>query len=103
MRDRSGFEMAHMLNEDYFTIHSAGTRKRRVLSADHPISRVSSAELFDEDRDVDTDLDEIGNIPALMYALKGAIVDREKIECLKRFVEEGGEELYYLDERVNDS
>ena len=48
-------------------------------------------------------LEEIGNIPTLMYALKSAIVDREKIDVLKRFIEEGGDEIYYLDDKVGSS
>jgi hypothetical protein len=46
------------------------------------------------------EFDEIKSIPTLMYALKGAIVDREKLDAVKRFVDEGGPELYYLTERV---
>jgi hypothetical protein len=32
----------------------------------------------------------------LMNALKLASIDRERIDALKKFIEEGGDELYYL-------
>lgn len=97
-RGRTGFEEAHMLTADYFTIHS-GRRKRVSSVADMsrvPSTYVSGQGLIDEV----PPLEEIGNIPTLMYALKNAIVDREKIDALKRFIDDGGDEIYYLDEKV---
>lgn len=87
-----------MLTADYFTIHSG--RKKRVSSV-ADISRVPSTYVSGR-RPIDEvpPLEEIGNIPTLMYALKSAIVDREKIDVLKRFIDEGGDEIYYLDEKV---
>ena len=89
-----------MFNEDYFTIHSSAARDLRQMSiapGSVAPSGYSSAASGDN---TDLELDEIGDIPTLMYALKGAIVDREKLDYLKLFVEQGGEELYYLEERV---
>lgn len=101
-RGRSGFEEAHMFTADYFTIHSG--RRKRGMSTTETASRVPSTYLTNPaSQTVDEEpylLEEIGNIPTLMYALKRAIVDREKIDALKRFIEEGGDEIYYLDERV---
>lgn len=68
-----------------------------------PVSRVPSTYLSGlgpGPMDEAPPLEEIGNIPTLMYALKSAIVDREKIDALKRFIDEGGDEVYYLDEKV---
>jgi len=97
-RGRTGFEEAHMLTADYFTIHSG--RKKRVSSV-ADMSRVPSTYVSGQGpKDEVPPLDEIGNIPTLMYALKSAIVDREKIDALKRFIDEGGDEIYYLDEKV---
>ncbi|KAE8151012.1 hypothetical protein BDV25DRAFT_129106 [Aspergillus avenaceus] len=100
-RGRSDFEMAHMLNEDYFTIHSG--KKKRASSAgpgsQGPSTRLSRATTTVEEH---LPLEEIGNIPTLMYALKMAIVDREKLDTLKRFIDDGGQELYYLDGKIPD-
>lgn len=97
-RGRTGFEEAHMLTADYFTIHS-GRRKRVSSVAD--MSRVPSTYVSGQGpMDEVPPLEEIGNIPTLMYALKSAIVDREKIDALKRFIDDGGDETYYLDEKV---
>lgn len=100
LRGRSKLERAHVFNEDYFTIHSSAARDLRQMSiapGSVAPSGYSSAASGDN---TDLELDEIGDIPTLMYALKGAIVDREKLDYLKLFVEQGGEELYYLEERV---
>lgn len=98
---RSGFEKAHMLNEDYFTIHSC--RERSIADAAARTSKLSSNYLSRASTLVDEEVagfEEIADIPTLMYAFKVAIVDREKMEALKRFIHDGGEELYYLDEKV---
>jgi hypothetical protein len=50
-----------------------------------------------EEQSVD---EEIKDIPALMNALKKAAVDREKIVAINRFIDEAGEELHYLAEKV---
>lgn len=98
-RDRTELEMGHMLNDDYFTIH---TGKKKRASSSERASHVNSGYLSRATTKVEEEapLEEIGNIPSLMYALKVAIVDREKIDALRRFVEEGGPELYYLEGQV---
>ncbi|KAL5002273.1 hypothetical protein BDV10DRAFT_157510 [Aspergillus recurvatus] len=98
-RSRTGLEMAHMLNEDYFTIHSAVKQKRG--SSSERASRTTSANLGKAVMDRrEEDVEEIRNVPTLMYAVKTAIVDREKLDAVRKFVEEGGEELYYLEEKI---
>lgn len=100
-RGRSDFENAHMLTEDYFTIHPSRVRSREQSTAG--ISRVESGFLnrVDIKLDEETHLEDVGDIPTLMRALKMASIDREKIDALKKFVREGGEELYYLNDRVS--
>ena len=49
------------------------------------------------EQDVD---DEVGDVATLMARLKRAAIDREKIVLINRFMDEGGEELYYLAEQV---
>jgi hypothetical protein len=99
-RGRSGFEQAHMLTEDYFTIHSSKVRSRERSATG--LSRVESGFLSRVSTKVDEEvhLEEIGDIPTLMHALKLTSIDREKIDVLKKFVEEGGEEIYYLNDKV---
>ena len=101
LRGRSDFERSHMLNEDYFTIHSPKVRSREQSVAG--LSRVESGFLNRASMTVDEEphVDEIGNIPSLMHALKLASIDRERIDALKKFVEEGGDELYYLTDKVS--
>ncbi|GAA84958.1 peroxin Pex23-like-Penicillium chrysogenum [Aspergillus luchuensis IFO 4308] len=89
---RTELEMAHRLNEDYFTIHSGKNKKKR------PVSEVGGGGEMEEEEGAP--IEEIADIPALMHALRVAIVDREKVDALDRFVDEGGEELFYLDEKI---
>lgn len=96
------FHQAHLLNEDYFSIHSqlasaalsiATSTRRDVPSS----SFVRRGENASPERPPD---DEIDNIPRLLDAVKSAVVDRQKIEALKEFLNQGGEELYYLPDKV---
>ncbi|KAI2995149.1 hypothetical protein CBS147346_10094 [Aspergillus niger] len=101
---RTGLEMAHRLNEDYFTIHSGKKKKRPVSEVGGggygatSLGRTTTATTTREEEEVP--IEEIADVPALMHALRVAIVDREKVDALDRFVEEGGEELFYLDEKI---
>ncbi|KAJ5582256.1 hypothetical protein N7535_000876 [Penicillium sp. DV-2018c] len=99
-RGRSAFEKSHMLAEDYFTIHSFKVRSRDQSSA--ALSRVESGALNCGNMTVEEEPHEdgIGDIPSLMHALKLASIDRERLDALKRFVEDGGEELYYLNDKI---
>lgn len=99
-RGRTDFERAHMLNEDYFTIHPSKIRSREQSVAGS--SRVESGFLSRVSTKVEeVPLEEISNIPSLMHALKLASIDRERINALKKFVQEGGEEIYYLNDKVS--
>ncbi|EED23897.1 conserved hypothetical protein [Talaromyces stipitatus ATCC 10500] len=101
--DQTDFRMAHMLNEDYFTIHSQNLNSvdpsiAPPTAADVPSSSFSRQWVGDSpERHVE---DSIENIPALLEAMKNAIVDRKKIEALRKFLAQGGEELYYLPDKV---
>ncbi|KAJ5486976.1 hypothetical protein N7530_001276 [Penicillium desertorum] len=99
---RSEFEKSHMLTEDYFTIHSSNIRSREQSTTGLP--RVESGFLNPASMTVDEEshVDEIGDIPTLMHALKLASIDRERIDALKKFIEEGGDELYYLNDKIPD-
>ncbi|KAJ5760821.1 peroxin Pex23-like-Penicillium chrysogenum [Penicillium odoratum] len=99
-RGRSEFEKAHMLTEDYFTIHSSKVRSREQSAVG--LSRIESGYLSRAATGLEEEppIEEIGDIPSLMYALKLASIDRERIDVLKKFVEQGGEELYYLNDKI---
>ena len=47
--------------------------------------------------------EEIRDVPTLMNKLKKAAIDREKLVVINRFIDEGGEELYYLAEQVGSN
>lgn len=99
-RGRSKFERAHMLAEDYFTIHpcTEGATADAGDSSRVPSSYLKRVNVKPEGAVVA--FEEIADIPTLTYAMKIAIVDREKEEAVRKFVADGGEELHYLDEKV---
>ena len=93
---------AHKLTEDYFTIHATRERSRET-SRDRTSqvrSSVLAAYLYESEGL--QDLDDISNIGTLLVALKVARLDREKIAAVKAFLVQGGEELYYLADRMED-
>ncbi|KAI1609341.1 hypothetical protein EDD37DRAFT_163646 [Exophiala viscosa] len=104
-RDKlGGLSAAHHLTQDYFTIHS--TRERSPVSTvdgagktARPASYVSHASAADM---LEQPPEEIKDIANLLKALKFASVDREKIVVVKKFVDQGGEELVYLKDHVPD-
>ncbi len=92
---------AHLLNEDYFTIHATKRSRSRESSADRSTNNQSS--LMPEikgDDEAEVDVGEISDVSALMAALRRARVDREKIAAVKMFLEQGGDEIFYLAEKM---
>ncbi|MCJ1227344.1 hypothetical protein MMC12_003999 [Toensbergia leucococca] len=95
---------AHMLNADYFTIH-AQARGSRESSAERTVNNRSSFRDGPDgknDDESEVDPEEITNVLALMTALRKARVDREKIEALYNFLDLGGDELFYLADRMEE-
>lgn len=98
---KGSMKNAHLLNEDYFTIHAAKRSRSRESSVDRSTINQSSfmAEKKGDD-EADEDLGEINDISALMAALRRSRLDREKIAAVKTFLEQGGDELFYLPEKI---
>lgn len=91
------FNDAHLLTAEYFTIHPP---KKRPNYASESLTRSSSLTRFNNQDVVEQQDDEISDIPRLIRRLKRASIDREKIVLVRRFLDEGGEELYYLAEQM---
>ncbi|TKA71531.1 hypothetical protein B0A49_06003 [Cryomyces minteri] len=94
-------EEAHMLNADYFTIHSHRSRSRESSRGTSLIRSSSASKLgaFSDDS-ASTEQIDIRDIGSLMRHLKRAAIDREKIVAVRTFMEQGGDELYYLAEQM---
>lgn len=96
----------HALNSDYFTIHS----QPRPRSSDDE-SSVRATQVFSPnktdgarspiDDDDDQDEGEVRDITTLLRGLKRASIDREKIVLIQQFLDQAGDELYYLSENVS--
>ena len=90
---------AHMLNEDYFTIHA--TKRSRESSAERSTNNQSSyMPGVHGDDESEENFGEISDISALMAALRRSRLYREKIAAVKMFLEQGGDELFYLAEKM---
>lgn len=100
--DAGNLKQAHMLNEDYFTIHATRDQSRES-SPDRTTYRQSSfASNAISDSENEEELGEVSDIPKLMGALKRARVDREVLWAVITFVDQGGDELFYLADRVDE-
>lgn len=88
--DRAG----HGLNGDYFTIHSRQVRRRSAIDGSEWGGGKNEEE---EEEGVEED---IADIPTLMKVMKRSRLDREKVEAVENFVEQGGEEVAYLAEKM---
>lgn len=106
MRKHTGYLVneAHMLNEEYFTIHPAMVRSRsRASTRDGSVkNRSGITQSARREMEEDIVIEDITDIASLMKALKFCRIDREKMEAVESFIEHGGDELYYLRERMHD-
>lgn len=99
--EKGKINQAHMLTEDYFTIHAAERRPSRESSADRTTTNRSSyMNGLKSDGEDEPDPSDITNVSALMAALKRARLDREKFAAIKTFLDQGGDELFYLPESM---
>jgi hypothetical protein len=93
----------HALNADYFTIHSEALPRSSASSLGtsempptNALEHKWGAKTWGEDEE---DI-EVVDIPSLMKHLKESAIDREKMGVVRRFLDHGGDELFYLAEQV---
>jgi len=103
VKKKSGYAAneAHMLNPDYFTIHSNQLQSRSRASSQATQNR-RSASLARREMEEPVVLEDIKDISALMKALRLARIDREKMEAVESFIKNGGDDLYYLREQMHE-
>ncbi|KZF19042.1 hypothetical protein L228DRAFT_286271 [Xylona heveae TC161] len=96
----SSAAQAHLLTPDYFTIHSPRERSPassyNISSYDGSLRGARSIERMRREQE----FEEIRDLPTLTRALKQAKVDREKHDAIIRFLKYGGEEIFYLEEKM---
>lgn len=100
--EKSGtMDAAHHLTADYFTIHSKRDRSPASLGINGTSTATpSSYEIISKTHELEENSEDIKDIPNLFKALHLAKVDREKIEAVGKFVDQGADELTYLKEKV---
>lgn len=87
---------AHGLNDDYFTIHSRVGKDARTRRKKRSV--LESAD-WGGDEESDEEV-EVKDVATLMKVVRRARLDREKIEAIMRFVEDGGDEVVYLADKL---
>ena len=92
---------AHQLNQDYFTIHSAG-RERSVSPAGATPARSSFFSSGTFSAESDSEDEDITSIAMLMKLLKRTTVDRKKLDAVKNFIEHSDDEIHYLSDVIKD-
>jgi hypothetical protein len=93
----------HMLTSDYFTIHataSKGHSRSTSLAGSQAedLHRLSTQARLE--REEAGDREHIEDIGHLLKSLKWSRIDREKTEAVESFVEHGGDDLFYLREKM---
>lgn len=91
---------AHRLNADYFTIYASGRGAIRDLNPSPSTVRASSLDLQRLVRTRDGESGEIDDIPTLIRRLKQSEVDREKMNLVLQYIEQGRKDVSYLAEEV---
>ncbi|KAL8804426.1 MAG: hypothetical protein Q9200_005835 [Gallowayella weberi] len=100
---RGGMKESHQLNADYFTIHGARRDPSPNSYADRTSANPSSYMGYDgQESDSDEDAHDIPNVLVLLAKLKKATVDREKIVAVRTFLAQGGDELHYLADNMDE-
>jgi hypothetical protein len=95
----------HMMNQDYFTIHS-GHIKGLNSGLTSPLTEQATpvidvnGKTWGVDVQEAWEVDKVEDIGALIKALRDAPVDSERIAVIKNFLENGGDDVYYLAEEV---
>lgn len=101
-RNTANIKDAHLLNADYFTIHATRDRSRDS-SAERTINNRSSfLSNARSDSDSEQDISDVSDILKLVAILRGARVDREKISAVNAFLDQGGDDLFYLADKMGD-
>lgn len=101
-RNAANIEDAHLLNADYFTIHASRNRSRDSSAERTTNNRSSFLSNARSESDSEQDTNDVSDILKLMAILKGARVDREKIRAVKAFLDQGGDDLFYLADKMEN-
>ena len=93
-------EDAHSLNPDYFTIHSARREPSRGSSTERGAATGNRSSYysgrFSAPDESESEVEDVTNVVSLIQGMKKTTVDRKKLDLLKNFLTNGGEELHFL-------
>jgi hypothetical protein len=92
-------ERGHELTADYFTIHPT------ILRGPSPNGSLTYSAMRArgfQNEDVNVQDADIADIGTLILMLRKSAVDREKLVAVRKFVNQGGDELFYLSDRMSD-
>ena len=88
-----------MMNPDYFTIHTEGTGLQSP-TADYNSASVPAGQQWGMQDKETWDDREVRDIATLLQGLREVPVDSQRITLIRRFLEQGGDDLLYLADEV---
>ena len=101
-RNPGNMKDAHLLNADYFTIHASREQDRsRGSSTDRTATHhTSMIESFLSESEGEDDIGDVSDILKLITVLRKARIDREKISAVSAFIDQAGDDLLYLEDKM---
>lgn len=104
LEEKHGVPEPHKFNQDYFTIHAATPIGKSAEDKGYPASKTftnsqhaSTSVIKGEDEDTD---DEVENISILLRRLRRSTVDRDKVNLVLQFIDQGGEDVFHLADEI---
>jgi len=94
---------AHKLNADYFTIQASVQGRSLGMASAPSTVKASSFNLQRLVGTTDEDYGDIDDLPTLIQRLKKSEVDREKMNLVLQYIEQGRQDVYYLADEVISS
>ncbi|KAK4539648.1 hypothetical protein LTR36_010474 [Oleoguttula mirabilis] len=94
-------EKGHELTAEYFTIHPHAFKPGSDEESDSKTTEMARRRARIENEVAIGNMD-ITDVGSLVRALRKAAVDREKLVAVRKFVADGGDELYYLSQHMSD-
>ena len=94
---------AHLLTPEYFTVQPAAeVRRSSSRASSHLDSRASISRASDTGTEADEEKADIDSVETLLQALRRARIDREKIDAVDSFLQNGQDDLARLQDEMHD-
>jgi len=93
---------ANLLTPEYFTVQSAEVTRSQSRSSTKRGSKASISVASHAGTEMEEEKPDLEDMDSLLRTLRGARIDREKIDAIDNFLEHGDEELVHLQDEMHD-